>query len=214
MKKLFIFTTLICLSIGMTSQAQYFKNNFWDGLKLGIKAGANFSNVYDTQGEKFTADGKLGFVGGAFFEIPITEYVGIHTEALYSQKGFKASGQYLATDYMFTRTTDNFDIPILLTIKPTTMFTLLAGPQFSFLVKQKDTFTSTLLSTEQQRNFSNDNYRKNLLSLTAGIGLNMGPVILDVRANFDLQDNNGDGTSTTPRYKNAWYQATIGIRIF
>jgi hypothetical protein len=51
------------------------------------------------------------------------------------------------------------------------------------------------------------------MSLTAGFGINMGPVTLDLRANFDLQNNYVDGTSTTPRYKNAWYQATLGIRI-
>ncbi len=93
------------------------------------------------------------------------------------------------------------------------MFSVFAGTQFSFLVSQKDVFNSTLLSTEDQQKFSNDNYRKNLMSLTAGFGINMGPATLDLRANYDLQNYNGDGTSTTPRYKNAWYQATLGIRI-
>lgn len=211
MKNLFAFATLVFMSLGASCQAQ--SSNFWDGLKLGFKAGANYSNVYDSQGEQFKADGKAGFVAGGFAEIPLTEFVGIHPEILYSQKGFKASGQYLGAAYTFTRTTDNIDIPILLTVKPTTLFTLFGGPQFSYLVKQKDVFSSTLLSAEQQQDFSNDNYRKNLLSFTAGIGLNMGPVILDLRANYDLQNNNGDGTRTTPRYKNAWYQATLGIRI-
>lgn len=214
MKKLCIIATMACMSFAINSQAQSYKSKYLDGFKLGIKVGANYSNVYDSQGEQFNADGKVGFVAGGFAEIPLTEYVGIHPELLYSQKGFKASGQYLGAGYTFTRTTDNIDIPILLTIKPTTMFTLFAGPQFTFLIKQKDVFSSTVLSAEQQQSFSNDNYRKNLMSATAGIGLNMGPVILDVRANFDLQNNNGDGTQTTPRYKNAWYQATIGIRIF
>jgi len=213
MKNLFIGLTLAFMYMATTSQAQSSKSSFWDGLKVGIKAGANYSNVYDCQGEAFKADGKVGFVAGGFVEIPITEYVGIHPELLYSQKGFKASGQYLGAGYSTTRTTDNIDIPILLTIKPTTMFTLFGGPQFSYLVNQKDVFTSTFLSAGQQQDFSNDDYRKNLMSATAGIGFNMGPVILDLRANFDLQNNNGDGTRTTPRYKNAWYQATIGIRI-
>ena len=212
MKKLFIATAFVLLSLN-SLQAQDSKSRFWDGFKVGIKAGANFSNVYDTKGEEFTADGKLGFVGGAFLEIPITDYVGVRPEVLYSQKGFKASGRYLTAPYTFTRTTDNLDIPILLTIKPHEMFTVFAGPQFSFLMKQKDVFNSTLLTTEDQQQFSNDNYRKNLMSLTAGVGINMGPATLDLRANFDLQNNNGDGTSTTPRYKNAWYQATLGIRI-
>ena len=212
MKKLFIASAFVLLSF-TSLNAQDSKSRFWDGFKVGIKAGANFSNVYDSQGEEFTADGKFGFVGGAFLEIPITEYIGGRPEVLYSQKGFKASGRYLLAPYTFTRTTDNLDIPILLTIKPHEMFTVFAGPQFSFLMKQKDVFNSTLLTTEDQQKFSNDNYHKNLMSLTAGFGINMGPATLDLRANFDLQNNNGDGTSTTPRYKNAWYQATLGIRI-
>lgn len=213
MKKLLFFALLICLSNVHITQGQRSGSRFWDGFKLGIKAGANFSNVYDTQGEAFKADGKVGFVGGAFLEVPLSDYIGIRPEVLYSQKGFKASGQYLGTSYSFTRTTDYIDIPILLTIKPVSMLTINAGPQFSFLMKQKDVFNSTLLSNQQQQDFSNDNYRKNLMSITAGIGLNFGTVILDLRANYDLQQNNGDGTSSTPRYKNAWYQATLGFRI-
>jgi hypothetical protein len=81
------------------------------------------------------------------------------------------------------------------------------------LTKQTDVFSSTILTSEQQQTFSNDNYRKNLMSLTAGVALDFGKVVLDVRAKYDLQRNNGDGTSTTPRYKNAWYQATLGFRI-
>jgi hypothetical protein len=212
MKKLFIATALALLSF-TSLNAQDSKSHFWDGFKVGIKAGTNYSNVYDSQGEEFTADGKFSFVGGAFLEIPITDYIGVRPEVMYSQKGFKANGRYLLCPYTFTRTTDNLDIPILLTIKPHEMITVFAGPQFSFLMKQKDVFNSTLLTTEGQQQFSNDNYRKNLMSLTAGFGINMGPVILDLRANFDLQNNNGDGTSTTPRYKTAWYQATLGIRI-
>jgi hypothetical protein len=208
MKKLIITSAFVMLTL-ISVQAQEAKSRFWDGFKVGIKAGANYSNVYDTKGEEFTADGKFGFVGGAFLEVPITDYIGVRPEVLYSQKGFKASGRYLTAAYTFTRTTDNIDIPILLTIKPHQMFSVFAGPQFSFLVKQKDVFNSTLLTTEDQATFSNDN----LMSLTAGFGINMGPATLDLRANYDLQNNNGDGTSTTPRYKNAWYQATLGIRI-
>jgi hypothetical protein len=211
MFRLFLLTLLAFISNLAISQAQ---TRFGDGFKFGVKAGANYSNVYDAQGEQFTADGKIGFAGGVFLEVPITDYIGVRPEVLYSQKGFKATGQYLSVPYTFTRTTDYIDIPLLLTLKPTPMFSLFGGPQFSFLTKQKDVFASTLLTTQQQQDFSNDNYRKNLMSLTAGFGINMGPAALDLRANFDLQNNNGDGTTTTPRYKNAWYQATIGIRVF
>jgi hypothetical protein len=213
MKKILILSTLISFLGVHSGFSQRSVSRYWEGFKIGLKAGANFSNVYDTQGDQFAADGKLGFAGGVFLEVPLSDYLGIRPEILYSQKGFKATGQYLSVPYTFTRSSDYIDFPVFITLKPVPMFSINVGPQFSFLTKQTDVFSSTILTTEQQQAFSNDNYRKNLMSLTAGVALDFGKVVLDVRANYDLQKNNGDGTSTTPRYKNAWYQATLGFRI-
>jgi hypothetical protein len=213
MKKVVILSLLMGFLGIHASQAQSSNSSNADGFKFGLKAGTNFSNVYDSQGEKFKADGKFGFAGGVFLEIPLGKYLGVRPEILYSQKGFKATGQYVGVNYDFTRTTDYIDIPVLVTIKPISMLTINAGPQFSFLTQKKDVFHSNLLNSQQQEKFSNDNYRKNLMSLTAGVGINLGQIIIDLRANYDMQENHGDGTSTTPRYKNAWYQATVGFRI-
>jgi hypothetical protein len=57
-------------------QAQEGKE-FGEELTFGIKAGANFSNVYDTKGEDFRADGKLGLAAGAFFAIPLGKTIGV-----------------------------------------------------------------------------------------------------------------------------------------
>jgi hypothetical protein len=92
------------------------------------------------------------------------------------------------------------------------MVTILAGPQFSFLLKEKNVFQNSLASVEQEEVFKNDNVRKNIMGFTGGLDLNFQNITLGLRANYDYQTNNGDGTSTTPRYKNAWYQATIGFR--
>jgi hypothetical protein len=45
--------------------AQGNANDTRSKFQLGLKAGTNYANVYDTQGEEFRADGKFGFVGGA-----------------------------------------------------------------------------------------------------------------------------------------------------
>jgi len=37
-------------------------------------------------------------------------------------------------------------------------------------------------------------------------------LVLSGRVAWDLYDNNGDGTSTTPRYKNVVGQITLGYR--
>jgi Outer membrane protein beta-barrel domain len=131
---------------------------------------------------------------------------------LYSEKGFKATGSVLGSNYDLTRTTGYLDVPLLLAIKPANAITILVGPQFSFLVNEKNSFTSTTSSVEQEQTFKNDNVRKNTLAFTGGLDVNVSNFVIGARAGWDVQNNNGDGTSTTPRYKNVWYQATIGFR--
>jgi hypothetical protein len=179
---------------------------------VGLKGGANYSNVYDTQGENFATDPKFGFVGGVFLTIPIGRFLGIQPEVLFSQKGFKGTGTLLGSSYGLTRTTNYIDIPLMVSIKPAQGITLMAGPQFSYLLKQKDEFTTDITTAEQIEEFSNDNIRKNTLGFIGGIDFNFNHVVLGTRIGWDIKNNNGDGTSTTPRYKNAWLQATLGFR--
>jgi hypothetical protein len=97
-------------------------------------------------------------------------------------------------------------------VKPIEYVTLLFGPQYSYLLKQKDEFTGGSLSSVQEQEFENDDIRKNTFSLIGGVDINVDNLVLGVRGGWDLKNNNGDGTSTTPRYKNMWYQATVGYR--
>ncbi len=180
---------------------------------LGIKAGVNFANVYDEQGEDFQADGKIGFAGGAFMTIPISTWLGVQPEVLFSQKGFKATGTLLNNPYTLTRTTNHFDVPIYLAIMPIKSLTLLVGPQFSFLTRQKDVLENSAHSFEQIQEFNNDNLRKNTLGLSLGLDVNVSKIVVGARGGWDITNNHGDGTSSTPRYKNVWAQATIGIRL-
>lgn len=198
----------------MTSyvSAQYDDTDYTEKVSFGFKIGGNLSNVYDENGEEFRADAKLGLAGGVFLEIPIGAFIGVHPEFLFSQKGFKATGSLLGFDYNFTRTTNYIDIPIYFALKPIEYVTILVGPQYSYLLKQTDVFESTLFSYDQEQEFENDEIRRNILGLSIGADINVGHVVVGLRANYDLQKNNGDGSSSTPRYKNAWYQATIGYR--
>ena len=113
-----------------------------------------------------------------------------------------------------TRTTTYFAIPLLATFKPTSFFTLLAGPQFSFLLKQRDVFANGTTSIAQETLFMNENIRRNILGFTVGFDVNSRHWVLGGRAGWDVQNNNGDGSKTTPRYNNAWLQATFGYRLY
>jgi len=183
-----------------------------DNLTFGIKGGLNVSNVYDSKDENFDTNAKLGWAAGVFLGIPLSTYVGIQPELLYSQRGFQGSGSLLGSDYEYKRTTNYLDVPIFLAIKPSPIVTLLAGPQFSFLMSSNNDFKNDIISGGLEQEFDNEDLRKNTLCLTGGIDLNLENLVLSGRAGWDLKENNEDGTSKTPRYKNVWLQATIGFR--
>lgn len=220
MKKTVFLMMVAVAAIISTSIAQNAPDNlqntptdFRSRIMFGLRAGVNFSNVYNTEGEKFEADGKLGFAAGAFIAIPIGTFIGIQPEILFSQKGFKGTGGILLSAYDFKRTTNYLDIPLLLAVKPTEFISLLLGPQFSYLLSQKDIFTNGTTTIEQEQEFVNDNIRKNTLCFTGGLDFTLKHMVVGTRIGWDLLTNKGDGSSSvTPTYKNVWYQATIGYR--
>lgn len=212
MKKLLLFL----MAVGFMANyavAQDMDNDTRSAFTFGLKAGGNFANVYDERGDDFRADGKLGFVGGVFMSIPLGDVFGIQPEILFSQKGFKATGTFLGTNYGLTRTTNFIDIPLFIAVKPIPKLTILAGPQFSYLLSQKDDIKSEAGTIEIIEEFDNDNIRKNILGGVAGVDVNVDPLVIGLRAGWDFKTNNGDGSSQTPRYKNAWVQATLGFRL-
>ena len=191
--------------------ANYIDAQERDLVHFGLKIGANYSNVYDIKGQDFTANYKWGLAGGIFVSIPMGEYLGIRPELLYSEKGYESTGNFLGSGYKITHSSNFIDVPILLEIKPVKYITVVAGPQYSYLINQKNEFCSSLLTVQQQKDFDQTNIRKNILCFLGGLDFNISPAVIGLRAGWDFLNNNGDGTSTSPRYRNVWYQATIGI---
>lgn len=217
MKK--IITTLSLLVLGMTYVHAQDDVDHRDEFEFGAKAGINISNVYDDHGDNFVASGKVGFAGGVFFSIPLNTYLGIQPEIQFSQKGFQSKRTYntpfFLPDYSveYSTTTNHIDIPLLLQLKPAEFLTIVAGPQYSFLLSKEDKRTDSFgNSNYQNTDYNNDNIRRNILGVVGGLDINIHPVVLSGRVGWDLQNNNGDGTNSNPRYKNAWYQVTAGFK--
>ena len=182
--------------------------------QFGVKAGMSISNVYRSSGNDFQADTKYGLTAGALVAIPIGKYYGFQPEISVSQKGYKGSGRLLETPYEMTRTSLYIDVPIQFVVKPTEFISIMAGPQFSYLAKQRDEFTSSSTSFAQSQEFNNDNLRRNILGFVFGVDVNLKHMVLGARAGYDLQKNNGDGTSSIPRYKNVCFLGTIGYKFY
>lgn len=195
---------------GMTIHAQ--TEDTRDRIQFGIKGGINNSNVWDEEGQDFTADSKNGFAGGAYLSIPIGTYLGIQPEVLYSQKGFQGYGRAFGTDYSYVRTTEHIDVPILIQFKPSQYITFLGGPTYSYLTRQTDVRKVGTFTQEEENEFNNDNLRKNTLGAVFGADININHFVIAPRVGWDFQTNNGDGTSSSPRYRNQWLQLAVGYR--
>jgi hypothetical protein len=83
---------------------------------------------------------------------------------------------------------------------------------FQTCINYKYYFTGGTISATQEQDFDNDNLRKNTYGLTGGVDFNINNFVLGVRSAWDVKNNDGDGNSTTSRYKNMLYQATLGYR--
>ena len=205
-KKVAFLLALLTATLGFS---QITTTDTRDELKLGFKAGVNFSNVYDQQGQDFVAEGKAGFAAGGFVAIPIGKFFGVQPEVMYSQKGFKATGKVLGFNYDYSRTTSYLDIPLLLQIKPITMLSFVAGPQFSYLLDTKTEFNGSS-STSNEPSINGDNYKKNIFGFVVGADVNIDHFLLSGRAGWDISKSDVEGNSSAPRYKNQVLQLTLG----
>lgn len=102
------------LIIGFSTQAQ--------GLDLGIKAGANFSNITDAS----NFDSKTGFVAGIFVGIKFSDKFALQPELLYSQQG----AEFETGDFDLTYV----NVPVIFKYYLVKGLNIQAGPQFGFVV--------------------------------------------------------------------------------
>lgn len=179
-------------------------------LQFGIKAGASFSNVYDERGDDFIADGKIGAVAGVALSIPIGRYLGFQPEALFIQKGFDGNAVYNNNNYSLKRTTNHIDFPLQLKFKPAKNFSILGGPQYSFLISRKDVFDGSL-TVQDQQDIEDYKLNENIFGYVVGAEVNINKVIISGKAGWDAKENHDDNTTTIPRYKNSWVQLTLGL---
>ena len=61
--------------------------------------------------------------------------------------------------YDYTRTSTYLDIPLLFQVKPSSYFTIVAGPQFSYLLETKNSYNGSSTSTQEDA-INSDNYKK------------------------------------------------------
>jgi len=145
-----IFHLIFCL-LCITSYAQ---------LKIGVKGGANYTNVIGKDGNGDKAAGHKfipGFHAGLLFEYGLSQDISLQTEGVYSTKGFRLKNTSTSSPSPSTTIDQKFDVqynlayidvPFLLNIYFGEMASYIGiGPQLSFLASSKWDGTATTTST-------------------------------------------------------------------
>jgi hypothetical protein len=211
MKTINLLLIFLFFSTILTAQNETTDNR--EQLQFGVRAGISYSNVYDEHGDGFVADGKVGAAAGAVLSIPIGRYLGFQPEAMFVQKGFQGDANYQGKPYSLTRTTNHIDFPLQLKFNPAKNFSVLGGPQYSFLLSKKDEFDMGNLTVIDEDHIKNDKIQNNTFGLIFGLEFNFNKVTLTGKTGWDLEKNNDDGSTTNPRYKNQWLMFTLGLNL-
>lgn len=182
---------------------------------VGVKGGVNFSNIIKTNDKDFNTEFKPGLNAGLFVDIPIVKQLSFAPELMFSQKGYKTSGNsLLGGPNEYSVTTNFIEVPILAKINPTSNFSIYAGPQVSFLVSTKEKFTTGSASYENTIRNENDNLKKSLVGGVIGVGIGLtNQLSLQARYALDFQKNNENGSTETPIYKNQVIQTGLAYRL-
>ena len=205
MKKIFILAIAL-LSTGIANAQSTDKP-----IRLGVKAGVNYSNIIKDDGNNnFETDFLVGYHAGITLDIKLLENLAFTPEALYSTKGYKSTSAIGE----FTQTTHFIDIPILASVRLGGGLNLVAGPQVSFLMSTNNKFETGFGTAEQKIvEDDSDRFKKSLVGGLIGFRYDFSDKVgLNGRYAFDFQKNNENGSSQTPEFKNQVFQLGLGIK--
>jgi len=153
---------------------------------FGFKAGMNVSKL-----KNFDGDAKKGFVGGIFFEYPMSEGFSIQSETLLSFQGAKGINSMKDIDLTY------LNWPILMKLYPTEGINFVVGPQVDFLLTGK----GGTLEKKQYKTFE--------LGLVGGIGINLTDYLsLEARYIHGLTK-----VTKVNDFKNSIFQFTLGVTL-
>lgn len=164
---------------------------------VGIRAGANLSNLSGDLKEESRYENKIGFHAGLTYNIPvISNFFSVQPELLYSNKGFKYEDTELElpTGDTFRRegnmNYNYLELPVLARIKAGPLY-VEAGPQASYLlsvnnnIKEYVNGDRTSSSTTER---DKDGLKDFELGYAAGVGLTTGNLSIGLRYNGSFTD--------------------------
>lgn len=216
MKNKFKILAAFVLISGATLPAIQAQINDSTGSQFGIKGGLNFSNMYT---EDVNDNNVLtSFNGGLYASIPLTSFMAIQPELLYSRKGSE-----LVYDNFLAEGTAKFnlnylELPLLLKLNVAKNFNIHAGPYVAYLLNANVTNETDNGTFNFEENLDNEDFNKFDYGLSAGFGFDFDSIGIGARYNYGLQtvgkERDFGGTSYNfPDGKNSNISVYVALKL-
>lgn len=195
MKQLFVVLAVVGV-LGATEARAQDRGGVRIGLNLANLSGNDSADLDNTKV-------RTGIVAGLFGVVPVNDHFAFQPEVLFSQQGAKVEeGSDEGTIKL-----DFIQIPLLARIRlgmnPSSPVHALVGPSFGFRTKAE-------VEADGQTEDIKDDVEKTDVGIVAGVAINAGPAVIDVRQTWGLRnlDKSGDGS----KVKNRVFSISAGIR--
>jgi hypothetical protein len=171
--------------------------------EFGVKGGFNMSNLYQSEADDNNVI--YGFNAGVYATLPISDFIAIQPEILYTTKGAELdyNNAFLQGNAKFKL--NYIEVPLLVRVNITKNFNVHAGGYASYLVSSKVTGDGDINFDEA---VDTDDLNKFDAGIAAGIGVDFNPISVGLRYNYGLttvgKERTFAGTTTTfPDAKNS-----------
>jgi hypothetical protein len=174
---------------------------FAQGFHIGLKGGTNLSEI---NGQAFSDGFKWGFSAGGFAELNFTKQIGLQPELLFNQTNTRTAYNfddvYQSVGFSDRNVYLNYlSIPILLSIRPIPLISILVGPQFG--IKLSDNIGTSALNAFKSGDFS----------VVGGAQINLGG--FKAGARYVIGVNNLNDINNNYKWQNRTIQLYIGFRL-
>jgi hypothetical protein len=151
--------------------------------EFGVKGGFNMSNLIDRGDDVNDNNVLYGFNAGVYATLPISDFVAIQPEVLFTTKGaeLEYDGAFGSGNSKFKL--NYIEVPLLVRVNITKNFNIHAGGYASYLVSSKVTGDGTFEFDEE---IDTDDLNKFDAGIAAGVGVDFSPVSIGVRYNYGL----------------------------
>ena len=173
------------------------------GVKLAIHAGANMGKL---DGKSFKDEYQLGYHVGIAPEIMFSSKWGIQPEVMFSQTNTTTSTEFddlykVSINELKEVKLNYLSIPLMLSYRPFSFFTLQAGPQFSILMNKQNTLLEN----------GGDAFTKGDFSMVGGAQINI--LKLRVYGRYGIGLSNINDIDNRDDWKSQSIQLGVGIAL-